>query len=144
MEPLKPALLGLALLAGAQGAAARVPTNNVFIAGDGFSIEQAVADAAAQRRKGDPPAKILVLGEQTRRLKKDEAGYSVMDAVSAGRRNGATFYACARDMRAAGMAFRDFIPGVQVVRGWSEAPPQPQEEQFRLAPERRMRSLCAE
>lgn len=144
MEPLKPALLGLALLAAVQSAEARVRGDNVFIAGDGFSIEQAVADAAAQRRAGDPPARIVVLGAETKRLKKGEAGYSVLDAVSAGRRQGAGFYLCARDMRAAGMAAKDVIPGVQVVRGWSEAPPQPQEEQFRMAPERRMRSLCAE
>ena len=134
---------GLAL-ALAQAASARTPGDSVFIAGDGFSIEQAVADSAAQRTAGDPPGKIIVLGAAVKRLAKEGAGYSVRDALAAARKGGVTLYVCAKDMRAARLASKDFLSGVRVVRGWTEAPAQAQVEQFRMAPDRRMRSLCAE
>ena len=140
---------GIALLAAAQAAVARMPGDNLFIAGDGFSIEQAVADVAAQRTAGDPPARILVIGAEAKRLKKGEASYTVRDSVAAARRGGAVFYICGKDMRASGLAAKDLIPGVRAVRGWSETTAaqsgsDKSGEQYPLAPGRRMRSLCAE
>lgn len=142
-------IAGIALLAAAQAAGARMPGENLFIAGDGFSIEQAVADVAAQRTKGDPPARILVIGAETRRLKKADASYTLLDAIASTKRAGTVFYVCGKDMRAAGLLAKDLIPGVRAVRGWSEtgeaqAGSEKTGEQYPLAPGRRMRSLCAE
>ena len=142
-------IAGIALLAAAQGVAARMPGENLFIAGDGFSIEQAVADVAAQRTAADPPARILVVGPEVRRLKKGDASYTLLDAIASTRRSGTVFYACGKDMRASGLLAKDLIPGVRAVRGWSEttAAQSGSEKtgaQYPLAPGRRMRSLCAE
>ncbi|MBS0337890.1 MAG: hypothetical protein JSS40_13960 [Proteobacteria bacterium] len=141
--------LGVVLAAAAQAAPARLPGDNLFIAGDGFSLEQAISDVAAQRTAGDPPARILVIGAEARRLKKGDASYTVRDLVASSRRAGTAFYVCGKDMRAAGLVAKDLLPGVRAVRGWTDTPAaqagsEKSGEQYPLAPGRRMRSLCAE
>ncbi|WP_374263846.1 hypothetical protein [Zoogloea sp.] len=93
-----------------------------YIAGDGFSLAQALADAKREHRAGSGDVFwLLVKGAEIQRLTSgaDEAGLAA-DLAEVQRRGGVIFV-CRQDLSAAQLTAGDLIPGVQVVRGWDAA-----------------------
>ena len=92
---------------------------NLFIAGDGFTLEQAMGDAEAQRTPLDSPRyRILATGEQVRRLMGVGAAPDGYDVLARARRSGGTIFVCGKDLKALGLRPEDMIPGVVAVRGY--------------------------
>jgi predicted peroxiredoxin len=105
--------------------------SNLFIAGDGFSLEQALADAQLQRTPFDPPNyKILVTGEEAERLAADRADPEVVDLVREAQQSGASIYVCSKDLKRLGLDPGELLPGVAAV------PPAP-------PPDQKTASVCA-
>src|SRR6267143_2310107 len=105
-------LAALALIASAY-AAPLWP--NLNIAGDGFTLEQAFADA---QREGATAYKILVTGSEAQRLIAARATRDTTDLLRQARASGARVFICAKDLKAAGATPRDLVRGVTVVRGY--------------------------
>ena len=121
---------------------------NLFIAGDGFTLEQAIADAQAQRTEQDPPRyKILVTGDEVRRLVTARATPDVTDLVRKARESGAAVLVCGKDLKALGLKPDDFLPGVVAVRGYipyDESKIEDWERRLPRAPDRKSLAVCAE
>jgi predicted peroxiredoxin len=121
---LPPLVLSIALAAAPLGP-------NLFIAGDGFTLEQALADAQAQRTPLDPPNyKILVTGDEVQRLVARRTTPDVAELVHKAQESGASIFVCGKDLKALGLQSEDLLPGVAAV------PPAP-------APDRKSMSVCA-
>ncbi len=90
----------------------------LYVAGERFSLEQAIADATLENVGPDePPAfQIVALGPEMRKLTVKGTKKSVRDAVREMQRAGATFYVCERDIKLAGLARKDLLSGVKVER----------------------------
>src|SRR5438067_5460685 len=74
---------------------------NLFIADNAFTIERAVADAAAQRTPQDPPTwKLLVTDSEAQRLLASRATPATTDAIRKARASGATVFVCSKDLKA--------------------------------------------
>jgi len=138
--------LALALLLSTALAAAPVGPN-LFIAGDGFTLEQALADAAAQRTAQDPPGyKILVTGDEVRRLVTARATPDVTDLVRKARESGAAVLVCGKDLKALGLGPADLLPGVVAVRGYipyDSSKIEDWERKLPRAPDRKSMAVCA-
>lgn len=118
---------------------------NLFIADNAFTIEKAVADAAAQRTPQDGPAwKLLVADREAGRLIAARATPATNDALRKARASGATVYVCSKDLKALNATPRDLIPGVHAVRGYLAAGAQVPEWERRLpwAPDRKALAVC--
>ena len=118
---------------------------NLFIADNAFTIEQAVADAAAQRTPQDGPTwKLLVADAEAARLIASGASASTLSAIQKARASGATVYVCAKDLKAINATPRDLIPGVHAVRGYLTADAQVPDWERRLpwAPDRKALAVC--
>src|SRR5689334_15774133 len=112
-----PALILMLTLSTPVAAAPR--GQNLFIAGDGFTLEQAMADAEAQRTPLDSPRyRILATGEQVRRLMGVGAAPDGYDVLARARKSGGTIFVCGKDLKALGLRPEDMIPGVVAVRGY--------------------------
>ena len=139
--------LALALFLSTALAAAPVGPN-LFIAGDGFTLEQALADAAAQRTAQDPPGyKILVTGDEVRRLEAAQATPDVVDLVAKARQSGASVFVCGKDLKPLGLKPDDLLPGVVAVRGYipyDESKIEDWERRLPRAPDRKSLAVCAE
>src|SRR5205085_1657906 len=123
---------------------------NLFIADNAFTIERAIADAAAQRTPQDPPTwKLLVADSEAARLVAARATPATIEAIRMARASGATVYVCAKDLKAINATPRDVIQGVHAVRGYltadSQAAPQVPNWERRLpwAPDRKALAVCA-
>lgn len=135
----------VALLALASGVNAAPIGPNLFIADAAFTIEKAVADAAAQRTPQDPPTwKLLVADNQAARLIASRATSGTIDVLAKARASGATVYVCAKDLKALNATPRDLIQGVHAVRGYLTADAQVPDWERRLpwAPDRKALAVC--
>ena len=135
--------LAFAFLTSAATAAPIGP--NLFIADNAFTIEQAVADAAAQRTPQDGPTwKLLVADAEAARLIAARATPATIEAVRKARASGATVYVCAKDLKAINATPRDLIAGVHAVRGYLTADSQVADWERRLpwAPDRKSLAVC--
>jgi predicted peroxiredoxin len=137
---LAPLVVSIALAAAPLGP-------NLFIAGDGFTLEQALADAAAQRTAQDPPGyKILVTGDEVRRLVAARATPDVIDLVRQARQSGAAVLVCGKDLKALGLKPADLLPGVVAVRGYipyDGSKIEDWERRLPRAPDRKSLAVCA-
>jgi predicted peroxiredoxin len=132
----------LALLATAAMAAPVGP--NLFIAGDGFTIEQALGDAAAQRTAMDAPTyKVLVTGDQAQRVLASQASSDLRKLIHDARRHGARFYVCAKDLAALGVRPKDVLPGVRAVHGHLTSSSSAWEHKVPPAPDRKALAVCS-
>ena len=141
--PMRPIAFSLLTLASAATAAPLGP--NLFVADDAFTIEQAVAEAAAQRTPQDGPTwKLLVVDSQVRRLVSSSAMSETIDVVRRAQTSGARVYVCARDMKMYGVKQHDLLPGVRAVRGYLKADSQVPDWERRLpwAPDRKSLAIC--
>jgi intracellular sulfur oxidation DsrE/DsrF family protein len=146
-------VLALVCLLSAAAALAAAPNEGgaVYIAGDGFSLEQAVADAKAGD-DGVPASRfaVLAIGPEVGKLTYEGSGPDIRDIVRQAQIKGGTFYLCERDVVSARISGADLLPGVQVVRGWSDAEagatddgqPPAVEDPYPLAPLRRITRIC--
>jgi hypothetical protein len=134
-------LAALALIASAHAAAPLGP--NLYIAGDGFTLEQALADA---RREGATAYKILVTGAEAQRLIASRATPDTTELLRQARAGGGRVFVCAKDVKAAGVMPRDLLRGVIVVRGYvADATRLPDwERRTPRAPDRKSLAVCAE
>lgn len=118
---------------------------NLFIADNAFTIEQAVADAAAQRTPQDGPTwKLLVADREAARLIAAQATPATREALGKARASGATVYVCAKDLKALNVTPRDLVQGVHAVRGYLTADARVPDWERRLpwAPDRKALAVC--
>jgi hypothetical protein len=113
-------LQALVLALGISSALAAGPRGqNLFIAGDGFTLGQALADAQKERTPQDSPRyRILATGEEVRRLMGVGAAPDGYDLLVRARKSGGTFFVCSKDLKALGLRPGDMLPGVVAVRGY--------------------------
>ena len=95
-------LQALVLALGISSALAAGPRGqNLFIAGDGFTLDQALADAQKERTPQDSPRyRILATGEEVRRLMGVGAAPDGYDLLVRARKSGGTFFVCSKDLKA--------------------------------------------
>ena len=118
---------------------------NLFIADNAFTIEQAIADAAAQRTPDDGPTwKLLVADREAARLIAAQATPATLEALGRARASGATVYVCAKDLKALNVTPRDLVQGVHAVRGYLTADARVPDWERRLpwAPDRKALAVC--
>jgi hypothetical protein len=143
------ALIVLLVLAlGLSTALAGAPRgHNLFIAGDGFTLDQAIADAQAQRTPLDSPRyRILATGEEVRRLMAAGAAPDGTELLARARRSGGTVFVCGKDLKALGLKPGDLLPGVVAVRGYLPYDPSKVEDWERRlprAPDGKSAAVCA-
>ena len=127
---------------------ARVANPNLFIAGDGFSLEEALADARAQRTAADSPNyQVLVIGPDVKRLLRAGATQRSIQQIRAARRSGAVFSVCQKDLTSLGLKAVDLMPGIQTVRGFPGSQDGTVEAGDQLSlptSARRIKSICSE
>jgi intracellular sulfur oxidation DsrE/DsrF family protein len=137
---LAPLVLSIAFAAAPVG-------QNLFIAGDGFTLEQAIADAQAQRTPLDRPNyKILVTGNEAQRLLAARATPDVVDLVRKAQASGGSVFVCGKDLKALGARPDDLLPGVVAVRGYipyDSSRIEDWERKLPRAPDRKSMAVCA-
>ena len=122
------------------------PAGTLYIAGDGFSLDQSVDDGL--RESLGSPFAVLVLGAEISKLGIHGISSEVSSVLVRAFNGGASLYVCERDVKRLNFSPADFVPGVEVVRGFnsteaqSSAPAAP--GAVPLAPIFRMRQVCAE
>jgi hypothetical protein len=119
---------------------------NLFVADGTFTIEQAVADAAAQRTPQDSPAwKLLVTASEAPRLLAARATPATTQVIGQAQASGARVYICSKDLKALNATPQALIPGVHAVRGYLAADAQVPDWERRLpwAPDRKSLAICA-
>jgi len=116
---------------------------NLYIAGDGFTLEQAAADA---QRDGATAYKILLTGAEAERLIAARATRETTDLLRLARASGARLYVCAKDVKALGVTPRELVKGVTTVRGYVADPARLADWERRSprAPDRKSLAVCAE
>jgi intracellular sulfur oxidation DsrE/DsrF family protein len=128
-------------------AAGRLIGPNLFIAGDGFTLEQAIADAQNQRTEQDPKTwKLLVVGDEVRRLTRQAATPEVRDLVRKAQQSGAYVFVCGKDLKALGLREPDLLPGVAAVRGFIPYDPariEDWERKLPRAPDAKSMAICS-
>jgi len=141
---MKSALLGVLLAAGAAAQAEEIATADgpLYIAGDRFSLEQAIADATLENLgpDGTSPFTVIAIGLESRKLTVKGTRPNVRDAVRRMQRSGGLFYVCERDVKQAGWARKDLLPGIQIEHSLSD---KSSDRYSAEAPSvRRIRRLC--
>src|SRR5258706_14343816 len=92
--------LAVALLTFASTAVAAPIGPNLFIADDAFTIEQAMADAAAQRTPQDGPTwKLLVVEHPEQRLLASSPLSGTADLIRRAESGGSRVYVCAKGLK---------------------------------------------
>jgi len=141
------ATAALSLSAVPSSSYARLFGPDLFVAGDGFTLEQAVSDAARQHTSQDAPAyKLLVVGSEIQRIKTSTESSDVRDLLQQAAQRGASIYVCAKDLKALGLKPADLVPSVRAVRGFAssaDATSDRWERGLPQAPDRKMRSICS-
>jgi intracellular sulfur oxidation DsrE/DsrF family protein len=138
-------LIAVTWLTFAMAAAAAPIGPNLFIADNAFTIEKAVADAAAQRTPQDPPTwKLLVADSEAQRVLASRVTPATTEIIRKARASGATVFICARELKALNATPRDLIPGVHAVRGYLSAESRVPDWERRLpwAPDRKAIAVC--
>ncbi len=135
-----------ALLLAASLHAQERPSAAVYIAGERFSLEQAIADAALENVGPDEsaPFQIVAIGPEMRKLTVKGSKRNIRDAVERMERAGGSFYVCERDVKQARLGKKDLLPGVRIERGWTEKElTRPGAEDRSISPSlRRIRRVC--
>jgi len=137
--------IAVALLTFASTAMAAPIGPNLFIADNVFTIEKAVADAAAQRTPQDPPTwKLLVTDREAQRVLASRVTPATTEIIRKARASGATVVICAKDLKALNATPRDLIPGIHAVRGYLAADDKVPDWERRLpwAPDRKALAVC--
>ena len=120
MKPQR--ILVLLLSVVALSATAAVVNGGGYVAGDGFTLSEALAQARQEHPPGSfRPFWLLALDGAVGALARRGAGPDMATAVADIQRRGGTVYVCEQDLRAAGLDSAELLPGVQAVRGWSDA-----------------------
>lgn len=110
--------LALALACAATCASAQ-STGGVYIAGTGFTFQQAIEQGLATNPAGQRFF-VLALPPQTQALALDApSGVAALRERAA--RRGATFMVCERDVTSGTVNLAQLVPGVVSVRGWPPA-----------------------
>lgn len=127
-EKMKAHLRTVSALAGlilAQAVLAQGPRGEggpVYIAGEGFSLEQAIADAARENAGADRARfAVVAIGAEVAKLTLRGASSDVRESVRRTQDAGGIFYLCERDVKAARLPRGDLLPRVRVARGWTKA-----------------------
>jgi len=141
-------LQALVLALGISSALAAGPRGqNLFIAGDGFTLDQALADAQKERTPQDSPRyRILATGEEVRRLMGVGAAPDGYDVLARARKSGGTIFVCGKDLKALGLRPEDMIPGVVAVRGYlpyDSSKVEDWERRLPRAPDAKSLAVCA-
>ena len=139
------AAFALLLLAAAAHAQIKGESGAIYIAGDRFSLEQAIADATLENvgPDGSSPFVVVATGSESRKLTVKGTKRNIRDAVRRMQRAGGAFYVCERDVKQAGLSKKDLLPGVQIERGWNnEELTQPAGSGSVSPALRRIRRLC--
>jgi len=140
------AVLAALLAAGAVHAQIQSEGGAVYVAGDRFSLEQAIADATLENvgPDGSTPFHIVAIGRESRKLTIRGTKRNVREAVRRIRSAGGTFYICERDVKQQGLSQKDLLPGVRIERGWAEKElTQPARNDSPVPPAlRRIRRIC--
>jgi hypothetical protein len=123
--PLVKRLLAVASLAFATLALAQA-TGGLYIAGAGFTFQQAVEQGLAMNPTGQRFF-VLALPPQTQALVTN-APANLAALRDRAARNGAEFMVCERDVASGAVDLAQLVPGVATVRGWpppgsNELPP---------------------
>lgn len=147
-------LLTPLLVAATLPAAAAVVASGGYIAGDGFTLRDTFDQARREHGAGSfRPFWLLVLDGEVSALVRRTADRDIQADVAELQRRGATLYVCARDLRGAALDGVELLPGVQVVRGWSDAESGIQDDDGNagndeapapLSPLRAVNRLCAD
>jgi hypothetical protein len=144
---LIPKISALVLALGLSTALAAPRGQNLFIAGDGFTLDQAIVDAQAQRTPLDSPRyRILATGEEVRRLMAVGAAPDGTELLAKARLSGGTVFVCSRDLKLRGLKPGDLLPGVVAVRGYLPYDPSKVEDWERRlprAPDAKSLAVCA-
>lgn len=115
---LRTALLAVCLI----GAAHAVVIGGGYIAGSGFSLAQAIADAKREHPAGTSRGFwLVVMGAELGKLTRDSAETDLLADLTTLQQRGGAIFVCERDLNAAGLKVQDLVSGVQVVRGWTAA-----------------------
>jgi predicted peroxiredoxin len=121
---------------------------NLYIAGDGFTIEQALGDATTQRTPLDAPTwKLLVTGDQAQRLIAGRVSADTLAVLRKAQASGARIFVCSKDLKALGVTPQDLVRGVIAVRGYIGSRASaiaPWEWRLPRAPDRKSLSVCAQ
>ena len=127
---------------------ARVANPDLFIAGDGFSLKEAFADARKQRSAVDSPNfQVLVVEPEVKRLVRGGATQRSITQIRAARRSGAVVSVCQKDLTSLRLKAADLMPGVQTVRGFTGSQDGTVEAGDQLSMHtsaRRIKSICSE
>jgi hypothetical protein len=118
---------------------------NLYIADGQFTMEQALADAMAQRTPDDPPTwKMLVTDREAPRLIAAGASAATLGVMQKARAASGIVYVCAKDLKAINATPRDLIQGVHAVRGYLTVDSQVPDWERRLpwAPDRKSLAVC--
>ena len=119
----------------------------LFIAGDGFTLEQAMSDARSQRAPQDPPTyKLLVLGSEIQRITASGASPSVRKLLQEATKRGASIFVCVKDLKTLGLKPKDLLPGIRAIGGYpSKAGVSRDDWEKKLpqAPDQKMQALCS-
>lgn len=140
------------LLAAVTFPVAAVVIGGGYIAGDGFTLAQAVADAKREHGPGSSSAFWLLVRapeiEGLARASNDPALAADLQEVQ---RRGGVIFVCRQDLSGAQLTVADLIPRVQVVRGWDAAESgaddgaeNPGDRDAPLSPIRSINRLCAQ
>ncbi len=133
---------GVALLAALSwlltARAAEGPGSVLYVAGEQVSLEQAIADATLDALGPDESTEfqIVALGREMKKLTFKGTRPKVRDAIRELQSAGGIFYVCERDLKQAGFAKKDLLPGVRI----EHAPTA--KDRFAAAPLRRIRGFC--
>jgi hypothetical protein len=112
----------LAVLAAAPCLAVHIASGGGYVAGEGFTLEQAIGDARGEHGP-DTQGQFWLLVKDGEIGKLSRAGSSAELSASLAtlQQRGAVVYVCASELAAAQLRAADLLPGVQVSRGWSDA-----------------------
>ena len=141
------AVFAALLAAGVVHAQIRSDGGAVYIAGDRFSLEQAIADATLENigPDGSNPFQIVAMGSESRKLTVKGTKRNVREAIRRIQGAGGTFYICERDVKQLGLSRKDLLPGVRIERGWTQKElTQPSGNENASVPPalRRIRRIC--
>jgi hypothetical protein len=105
----------------------------VYVAGQTFTLEQALSQALAEN-PADTKQRfwVVVSGRDAARLGRSDADSGLLDSIKRVRERGGLIYVCQSDMMAHGITPSDLIPQVAPIQGFgapasgSAQPPQPE------------------